>query len=273
MKKTILITGASSGIGKATAILFQEKGWNVIATMRTPKSGTKLSERENVLVQPLDVTDSDSIQSAVTAGLEHFGRIDALINNAGYGAYGPLEAFNMAGIRRQFDTNVIGLLELTKAVLPTMRKQGEGTIVNISSIGGQITFPMGTLYHGTKFAVEGLTESLHYELSAIGIKAKLVEPGMTNTDFGGRSFDFRNDESLTEYQSLVPKLFDGFSATIERGGMSEPEVIAEVIHEAVTDGKTQLRYPAGDDAVLYLSERKALDDETYIASTKDRFDW
>ncbi len=273
MDKTILITGASSGIGKATAILFQERGWNVIASMRTPENETELAELKNVLVLPLDVTDSNSITSAITGSLNHFGRIDALVNNAGYGAYGPLEAFDMAGIRRQFDTNVIGLLEVTKAVLPTMRKQGDGTIINISSIGGRITFPMGALYHGSKFAVEGLTESLHYELGAIGIKAKLVEPGMTKTDFGGRSFDFRNDKSLTEYQSMVPKLFAGFSATIERGGISAPSVIAEVIHEAVTDGKTQLRYTAGEDAALYLSERKQLEDEAYIAGTKERFDW
>ena len=271
MGNTILITGASSGIGKATAILFQKKGWNVIASMRTPEDETELAAMENVLVVRLDVTDSDSIEPAIAAGLERFGSIDALVNNAGYGAYGPLEAFDTAGIRRQFDTNVIGLLEVTKAVLPQMREQGSGTIVNISSIGGQITFPMGALYHGSKFAVEGLTESLHYELGAIGIKAKLVEPGMTQTDFGGRSFDFQNDESLAAYQPLVPKLFGGFRATVETGGISQPEVIAAVILEAVTDGRTQLRYTAGEDAATYLSERKRLDDETYISRTKEKF--
>jgi NAD(P)-dependent dehydrogenase (short-subunit alcohol dehydrogenase family) len=133
-------------------------------------------------------------------GLAHFGAIDALVNNAGYGAYGPLEAFSMDGIRRQFDTNVIGLLATTKAILPHMRAAKTGTIVNISSIGGKMTFPLGTLYHGSKFAVEGLSEALHYELEPLGVRVKIVEPGMIKTDFGGRSFDFQNDESLTDYQ-------------------------------------------------------------------------
>jgi NAD(P)-dependent dehydrogenase (short-subunit alcohol dehydrogenase family) len=158
-----------------------------------------LSALDNVLVARLDVTDAASIAAAVAAGVERFGGIDALLNNAGYGAYGPLEAFSTERIRRQFDTNVIGLLEVTKAVLPHMRAARSGTIVNISSIGGQITFPLGTLYHGTKFAVEGLSEALHYELEPLGIRVRIVEPGMIKTDFGGRSFDFAMDETLSDY--------------------------------------------------------------------------
>ena len=177
MAQTIFITGASSGIGKVTAKLFQNNGWNVIATMRKPEDGKDLAALDNVLVTALDVLDSASISAAVAAGLEKFGQIDALLNNAGYGAYGPLEAFPMDKIRRQFDTNVIGLLEVTKAVLPHMRGNTSGTIVNVSSIGGQMTFPLGALYHGTKFAVEGISEALHFELAAAGIKVKIVEPG------------------------------------------------------------------------------------------------
>ena len=265
MTQTILITGASSGIGKETAKLFQSRGWNVIATMRTPENEEELTKLDNVLVTRLDVTDADSIQSAAAAGLEKFGKIDALLNNAGYGAYGPLEAFPMDRIRRQFDTNVIGLLETTKAVLPHLRQQGSGTIVNISSIGGQMTFPLGALYHGTKFAVEGISEAMHYELEAAGIKTKIVQPGMINTDFAGRSFDMVNDESQTEYQPVVQALFGAWAGEIVG---SEPIVVAEVIWNAVTDGTDTLRYRAGADAEELLTNRKNLDDATFIGGMK-----
>ena len=153
--------------------------------------------------KPGDVTDSTSITSAVAAATSRFGAIDALLDNAGYRASGPLESFEMERIRRQFDTSVFGLLEVAKAVLPHMRERKSGAIVNISSIGGQMTFPLGTLYHGTKFAVEGMSESLHYELETVGIKVKIVEPGMIATEFSGRSFDFANDPAMDEYQPIV----------------------------------------------------------------------
>ncbi|MFG2949737.1 SDR family oxidoreductase [Streptomyces adustus] len=202
MTQTILITGSSSGIGRASARHFYEQGWNVVATMRSPERESELTALENVLVSRLDVQDSASVTAAVDAGLERFGRIDVLLNNAGYGAYGLLEAIPMDKARRQFDVNVMGLLETTKAVLPHLRSNGGGTVINISSIGGKVTFPLGTLYHGTKFAVEGLSEALHYELAAVGVKVKLVEPGIVDTDFAGRSFDFTNDESLAGYQGF-----------------------------------------------------------------------
>lgn len=265
MSQTILITGASSGIGKETAKLFAAKGWNVVATMRSPDKEQDLTGADNVLVTRLDVTDGASIQSAVSAGINTFGQIDVLLNNAGYGAYGPLEAFPMDRIRRQFDTNVIGLLETTKAVLPHMRQRGTGTIVNISSIGGQMTFPLGTLYHGTKFAVEGISEALHFELEAAGIKVKIVEPGMIKTDFGGRSFDMVNDETMTQYQPVVQALFGAWS---QAQNASDPVVVAEVIWAAVTDGSTKLRYRAGADAEALLDARKAQDDDTFIAGLK-----
>jgi NADP-dependent 3-hydroxy acid dehydrogenase YdfG len=143
--KTVLITGASTGIGRATAYYFQQQGWNVIATMRDPEQGKELKALDRVLVTSLDVTNSNSIRQAMKAGIERFHSVDVLVNNAGFGAYGPLEATSMDTIRRQFDTNVIGLLETTKAVLPHFRAQHSGVIVNISSIGGKVTFPLGTL--------------------------------------------------------------------------------------------------------------------------------
>lgn len=269
VKNTILITGASSGIGKATARFFQKKGWNVIATMRTPEKETELTGLDNVLVTRLDVTDSDSIQSAIAKGIERFGRIDVLLNNAGYGAFGPLEAFSMQNTRRQFDTNVIGLLETSKALLPHMRQQKAGTIVNVSSIGGRMTFPLGTLYHGTKFAVEGISEALHFELEPLGIKVKIIEPGAIETDFAGRSFDFANDESLTEYQGTVQKLMSGFEVAMNQA--SPPVVVAEAIWVAVTDGTNTLRYTAGDDAHETMANRRSLDDETFLGGIKVQF--
>jgi len=269
MTQTILITGASSGIGKATAKYFQEKGWNVIATMRSPEKESDLTKLDNVLVTHLDVQDSASIKKAVTTGIETFGKIDVLLNNAGYGSYGVLEATPMEKIQRQFDVNVIGLLEATKAVLPHFRENKNGVIINISSIGGKMSFPLGTLYHGSKFAVEGLSEALSFEMESIGVKVKIVEPGMIKTDFGGRSLDFNNDENLTEYQELVGKVFAALGPLAESG--SEADVVAEVIYQAATDGTNQLRYTAGPDAVEIVANRKAADDETFIGGIKAQF--
>ena len=269
MAETIFITGASSGIGKVTAKLFHDKGWNVAATMRNPEKETELTTLETVLVSRLDVTDEASISAAVDAATARFGSIEVLMNNAGYGAYGPLEAFPMDAIRRQFDTNVIGLLAVTKAVLPHMRARGGGMVVNISSIGGQMTMPLGTLYNGTKFAVEGLSEALHFELAAAGIRMKIIEPGVIATDFGGRSLDFRNDEALTAYQPVVQAMMR-FRDSGDRQE-SDPAVVAGVIWEAVTDGTDTLRYRAGPDAIELLDTRKATDDASFIAGIKTRF--
>ena len=267
--KTILITGASTGIGKATAVFFQQKGWNVIATMRTPEKEEELSQLDNVLVTRLDVLDLDSIDAAVTQGIERFGQIDVLCNNAGYGAYGPLEAIPRDNLVRQFDTNVIGLLDVTRAILPHFRANKSGILINISSIGGRMTFPLGSLYHGTKFAVEGITEALHYELSLIGAQAKLVEPGAIATDFAGRSFDFQNDESMEEYQSLVNNLWTAFGDVLANA--SPASLVAEVIYEAATDGTDQIRYTAGEDAKMFMAGRDAQDDATFIGGIKERF--
>lgn len=269
MAKTILITGSSSGIGRASARYFQSQGWNVIATMRTPESETELNQLDRVLVTRLDVEDTLSITTAVAAGLARFGQIDALLNNAGYGAYGPLEATPPEKIRRQFDVNVLGLLATTKALLAHFRANRSGTIVNVSSIGGRMTFPLGTLYHGTKFAVEGLSEALHFELAPLGVRVKIIEPGVIATDFGGRSFDLSNDESLTEYQPLVQSLFASFGPMMATA--SPPELVAEAIYRATTDETNQLRYEVGPDAVALLASRRAVDDATFIGGIKAQF--
>jgi short-subunit dehydrogenase len=175
----------------------------------------------------------------------------------------------MEKVRRQFDVNVVGLLETTKAVLPHFRTNGGGAIVNISSIGGKITLPLGTLYHGSKFAVEGLSEALHYELATIGVRVKIVEPGFVSTDFGGRSLDFTNDESLTEYQELVGA-FVAAQAPMAAAG-DDPAVVAETIYQAATDATDRLRYTAGPYAAEVLAARAAADDSTFIGSIKKQF--
>jgi short-subunit dehydrogenase len=269
MKQTILITGASSGIGKETAKLFQSKGWNVIATMRNPDNEKELTALDNVLVTKLDVLDLPSIEKTVQQGIQQFGKIDVLLNNAGYGAFGALEAVSRENIIRQFETNVIGLLDVTKAVLPHFRQNKSGVIINISSIGGKMTFPLGTLYHGTKFAVEGISEALSYEVEQFGGKVKIVEPGAIATDFAGRSMEMSNDESLAEYQPLVQKLTENVTQMFENA--SPTSVVANVIYEAATDGTNQLRYTAGEDAREMIANRKQQDDETFIGGIKAQF--
>jgi NAD(P)-dependent dehydrogenase (short-subunit alcohol dehydrogenase family) len=269
MTQTILITGTSSGLGRATAKLFHAKGWNVVATMRSPDKESELDQLDRVLVLRLDVEDTASIKAAVEAGIDAFGRIDVLVNNAGYGAYGPLETTSDESIRRQFDVNVLGLLATTKAVIPHFRKNRAGTIVNIASIGGHLAFPLGALYHGTKFAIEGISEALHYELGALGIRVKVIEPGAMKTDFGGRSFDFSNDESVEEYQPLVQSVMAAFGPFMANG--SEPELVAELVHSAVTDASDRLRYAAGEDAKQILAQRHSASDDDFFQSIRAQF--
>jgi NAD(P)-dependent dehydrogenase (short-subunit alcohol dehydrogenase family) len=269
MNQTVLITGASSGIGRATAEHFHAQGWNVIATMRVPVAEGVWGERGRMLVTRLDVQDEASIYAAVQAGLAKFGAVDVLVNNAGYGAYGPLEATSMDKIRRQFDVNVIGLLATTKAVLPHFRQQRRGVIVNISSIGGRLAFPLGTLYHGSKFAVEGLSEALQYELAPLGIRVKVVEPGFVRTDFAGRSFDLSTDPALTEYHPVVQALYTAMGTMTEQA--SPPDVVAQAIYDASVDGTERLRYAAGADADQLLGARRAEDDAEFFAGIRAQF--
>lgn len=269
MSKTILITGSSSGIGKATALFFAEHGWNVIATMRNPEKEQELNALKNIWVAPLDVLELKGIQKTVNEGVKRFGKIDVLVNNAGYGAYGPLEVFDRENIVRQFNTNVIGLLDVIKAVIPHFRANKDGVIINVSSMGGKFAFPFGALYHGTKFAVEGISEALSFEFASFGVKVKIIEPGATATDFAGRSFDFKNDESIEEYQELMQTLTQMLG---EIGSNSvAPSVVAEKIFEAATDGTDRLRYPATPDAVALLEKRDRENDEIFITEFRKQF--
>lgn len=270
MSRTVLITGTSTGIGRATAERFQREGWNVGATMRSPNDGQELSQHSNVHVTRLDVTDPESITTAVAETIDRFGSIDALINNAGFGAYGPLEITSSETIERQFDTNVIGLLEVTKAVIPIMRNQGAGVIVNISSVGGRMTFPFGSLYHGSKFAVEGISEALVYELMPSGIRVKVVEPGAVATDFAGRSFVFTMDPDGGPYGETMQSVMTTWGARMQEN-MGDAESVADVIFTAATDGTAQLRYISGDDAATILGARQTMDDEAFTGMIAGNF--
>ena len=270
MARTVLITGASTGIGRATAQRFQADGWNVVATMRSPSDGAELAALPRVLVTRLDVTEPDSIATAVAGATSSFGGIDVLVNNAGFGAYGALEVTSVETIRRQFDTNVIGLLDVTKAVLPIMREQGHGVILNISSVGGKMTFPLGSLYHGSKFAVEGISEALVYELAPLGIQVKLIEPGLIDTDFAGRSFVLSIDPEGGAYGPTVNSVLTAF-AGMQTQGIGQASDVAEAIFGASTDGTDQLRYVVGEDAVATLGARQGLDDAAFIGMIRGSF--
>lgn len=270
MSRTAFITGASTGIGRATAQHFHGQGWNVVATMRSPQDGDDLASLPRMLVTRLDVTDSASIASAVDEARDAFGSIDVLVNNAGFGAYGALEVTDMDVVRRQFDTNVVGLLEVTKAVLPTMREQGSGVMVNVSSVGGRMAFPLGSLYHGSKFAVEGLSEALTYELAPLGIAVKIIEPGLVDTDFAGRSFVLSVDPEGGPYQETVGSVLTAFAA-IQAQGSASADAVARAIYAASTDGTPQLRYIVGEDAVATLGARAAMDDVAFLNMMRGNF--
>lgn len=271
MSKTILITGASSGIGKATAKLFQEHGWNVIATMRSPEKEEALNQLDNVLVTRLDVLDVESIETAIAAGIEQFDQIDVVLNNAGYGLMGTFESAKRESIIRQFGVNVQGLFDVTQKVLPHFRKNKSGMLINISSIGGKMTFPLMPLYHATKWAVEGFSESLRWEMAEIGVKVKIVEPGGVATDFGGRSLDMQHNPELTEYNEFVNTFMTSMQKVMDPSVMSKPELIAGVIYTAATDGTNTLRYRAGADAEQLLTARAGMSDEAFFEMQKGQF--
>ncbi|PUA39228.1 short-chain dehydrogenase/reductase [Paenibacillus elgii] len=260
--KTMLITGASSGIGRATVKHFSERGWGVVATMRSPEKETELNRLDNVLVTQLDVEQKETIQDAIVKGIERFGKIDVLLNNAGYAAFGVFEAATEAQVKRQFDVNLFGVMNTIKAIMPHFRTNKEGMIINISSIGGRVSFPLLTLYNASKWAIEGFSESLYYELATQNIKVKVIEPGNIATDFTGRSLELITDDSIDMYrtfhQTVLQKQLESFEPA------STPEMVAEVIYEAATDQIDRFRYLAGEDARFIMNMRKESSDEEFM---------
>ncbi len=269
MKNTILITGTSSGIGKSTVIEFAKKGWNVIATQRNPEKESDFKTFNNVKLFPLDVTNLDSITKVFQKVKEEFGTIDVVVNNAGYGVDGAFEAMTDAVIEKQFDTNVFGLMRVTREAIKAMRPSGGGTIIQISSMGGKITFPLYSIYHATKFAVEGFTESLHYELAQFNIKLKLIEPGPIVTDFYGRSRQFIKPDNTNEYDTFIAKFNDAAAKVMKDA--EGPEVVAKMIYKSATDNSNQMRYAVGKPGPMLLVLRKWLSDKLYFLMVRKSY--
>lgn len=269
MEKVILITGASTGIGKETAKLFQAKNWKVVATMRSPEKDEELRNIVDLAVIRLDVTDSDSIKSAIAETLKKFGRIDAVVNNAGYGLAGPFEATTPEQIARQFDVNVFGLMNVCREIIPYFREQKRGTIVNIASLGGRTAFPFYSLYNSAKWAVEGFSEALQYELEPFNIRVKLIEPGPIKTDFYSRSEDIARADDLHVYDHY----FEKAHASMKKSGETAPDgsVVAQTIYDAVTDGSKHLRYGVNTKGLLAM--KAILPEAAYRKLVKMIFLW
>jgi NAD(P)-dependent dehydrogenase (short-subunit alcohol dehydrogenase family) len=248
MAKTVLITGASSGIGRVTAGLMVQRGWNVAATVRDPATVPAWPTQRQPDVFPLDVTDDSSIAAAVAAVMTRFGGIDVLVNNAGYGVFGPLEGASDEQIEMQFRTNVLGAISMIRHVMPIMRNRKGGAIINVSSVGGRTAAPFASLYHASKFAIEGLSESLRYEASLHGIRVKLVEPSHFKTGFISRSMKLARhdayDKELGNYMEWVYQ---------EDAKAPTPEPVAEAILRAAEDTSGKLRFPVKGSVILAMT--------------------
>jgi NAD(P)-dependent dehydrogenase (short-subunit alcohol dehydrogenase family) len=272
MKETVLITGTSSGFGKAATRLFARHDWNVVATMRRPGEEQELGQLPGVLVTRLDVQDKATIAAAVEAGIARFGRIDALVNNAGFGLFGLFEATAPEKISEQFGVNVFGVMDVTRAVLPHFRQNKVGVILNVSSGAGVFTLPMLSLYCASKFALEGFSEALSYELASQGIVVKIIEPGgVLSTNFGERSgAEAAKNGALADYDAFVAKTLDVF-AGLRATRLATEESVAQVIYEAATDGTDRLRYVATEDIKPLVKARRETSEEDYVAIMRSRF--
>ena len=267
MTKTIFITGASSGLGKSTAKLFASKGWKVFATMRNPAKETEFTSVDNITVIELDVTNAVQIEDVVAKVL-HLSAIDVVFNNAGYGLAGPFEGTTDEQILQQINTNLLGVMRVTKAFIPSFRERGSGLFITTTSIGGLIGLPLNSVYHATKWGLEGWSESLAFELNPFGIGVKTVSPGGISTDFAGRSLAVANHPA---YENLVNKVMKVFRDPERRALHSSPEQIAEVVYEAATDGKDTLRYVAGADANQLYNQRLEIGPEKFRKNIAHRF--
>ncbi|MDQ4501584.1 oxidoreductase [Sinomonas sp. ASV322] len=260
-----LVTGASSGIGAATVRALMAAGFTVCATARRVERMQGLAD-DGARVLAMDVTEDASMVDGVRRITEEAGRIDVLVNNAGYGAYGSLEDVPIDDARRQFEVNVFGLARLTQLVLPGMRTRGAGTIVNVSSMGGKFYEPLGSWYHATKFAVEGLSDSLRIELRPFGVRVVLIEPGPILSEWSGIARDSLVDASKgTAYEANARKVANVLEASYVPGRASEPEVVARAVVRAVRSKHPAPRYPVGGNAGLILAARKVLPDRVFDA--------
>jgi NAD(P)-dependent dehydrogenase (short-subunit alcohol dehydrogenase family) len=270
---TVLITGSSSGFGKTAALLFADQGWNVIATMRTPSAAADLLALPNVLVVRLDVQEQASIEEAIAVGIDRFGGIDVLVNNAGFSLYGIFESITREKIQEQFDVNLFGVMDVTRAILPHFRGRRAGVIVNVSSGAGVFGLPMISLYNASKFALEGFSESLSYELLSQNIAVKLVEPGgVLSTELGKRS------AAEAAQQAPTPKDYDAFRAGASKvfeglraARLATSEDVANVIFQAASDGTDQLRYVATHDIEPLVRARRETSEAQYIQMMRRQF--
>lgn len=245
--KTIFITGASTGLGNAAAKMFAANGWKVVATMRRPENEKELGTIPGVTLLPLDVTNPAQIAETVQKTIA-LGNVDVVFNNAGYGLMGPLESTTDAQLVRQLDTNLLGVIRVTQAFIPYFRERKDGLFITTTSIGGLIAFPFSSVYHATKWALEGWSESMYFELKKIGVGIKTVSPGGIKTDFLNRSADMA---SHPVYDPWMQRMF----SAIDENHFTPADDIAAVVYEAATDGKDTLRYVAGDDAKALYAQR------------------
>ena len=264
-----VVTGSSSGIGFETSLLLARNGFFTYATMRSLYRSNRINElkqKEKLPLQvlKLDVTDDKSVKEAIEKVTNELGRIDVIVNNAGYGLVGPLEDLSIQEFKEQFETNVFGVIRVTKSVLPIMRKQRHGTIVNISSIAGRIGFPLTPAYVSSKFALEGLSESMAYELEQFGINVMLIEPGVIKTSFDnnlkiGKNVNDRN----SPYGDITQRRIAGFKPRFENG--LPPIEVAKAILNAITSKSIlpELRYLVGNDAFKLMEIRKNKSDKEF----------
>jgi NAD(P)-dependent dehydrogenase (short-subunit alcohol dehydrogenase family) len=265
--KAIFITGRSSGLGRATAMLFASKGWRVIASMRDTKKEKELGNISGVTLMALDVTDPHEIES-VAEQVVASGGVDVVFNNAGYGLAGALEALTDEQIVRLVNTNMLGAIRTTKAFIPHFREKRTGLFINTTSLGGLVAFPFNSIYHATKWAIEGWSESMAFELNQFGIGIKTIEPGGIRTDFFSRSLDTGQHPA---YDALVNKFMGTITDPKQMETYSSPEQIAEVVYEAATDGKDQLRYVAGADAEAMYAMRSQIGGEAFRKAMAQQF--
>src|SRR5919109_2290216 len=266
-RKVALVTGSSSGIGYATSLELARNGYFTFATMRNPAKSADLVKTANddnlqIKVEKLDVTDPDSIRDAITKIDSLAGRIDVLINNAGFVSIGPLEDISIKEIQEQLDTNLLGAIRVTQQALPIMRRNRSGIIVNISSVGGRFGLPGMSAYIATKFALEGLSESLAYEVAPFGIKVVLIEPGVVKTNVKDNSVvgrrAIRND---SPYSSVLGSFNAAFNVLWENASTSDQ--VAATILQAISSPEPKLRYPVGTDVAVWLEKKSAMSDEQF----------